>query len=93
MRAISLGAAATEEEAAAAKARAEAEAEELPTETEASTSVSESASEVSEPFKLAWSVVDDTAVRMLPGGWEGARADIVRARAQPSLLFYEAMVE
>ena len=65
---------------------------EVTTTTATNTSTSAATALVSDPNKLAWAVVDDTAVRLLPGGWEGARADIVRAKAQPSLLFYEAMV-
>ena len=78
-----------------ARDRAAAEAEEgevLSAATETASSTSAATGPVSDPAKLAWAVVDDTSVRMLPGGWEGARADIVLARAQPSLLFYEAMV-
>ena len=79
------------EDAAAARAGAEAEAEaEVSTSTEVASSTSSSTASLADPERLAWAVVDDTAVRLLPGGWEGARADIVRAKAQPSLLFYEA---
>ena len=77
------------EDAAAARAGAEAEAE-VSTSTEVASSTSSSTASLADPERLAWAVVDDTAVRLLPGGWEGARADIVRAKAQPSLLFYEA---
>ena len=74
-------------------AEGEDSSEVLSTATDTKSSTSAATAPVSDPAKLAWAVVDDTAVRLLPGGWEGARADIVLARAQPSLLFYEAMVQ